>query len=266
MLTPDYLEHVADDAVKLYSSLEYSIIKDIVRRLASTEGIMTESARWQIKRLQQSGVVYEDVIKRIAETSGTSEKTIKRLFEESAIESLKYDDKIYKQVGLNPIPIKQSPAMLNMLTNNISSTNNTLKNLTLTTADSANSAFIQALDNAYMQVTSGAFDYNTAIFNVVKDLTDKGLDVTYPTGHKDKIDVAVRRNIQTSINQTCCKIQDNRADEMGSDLVETSAHAGARPSHSLWQGQIFSRSGTSKKYPDFKKSTGYGTGAGLRWI
>lgn len=71
--------------------------------------------------------------------------------------------------------------MLNILTKNISSTNNTLKNLTLTTADSANVAFIDALDNVYMQVISGGFDYNTAIFNAVKDLTDKSIDVTYPT-------------------------------------------------------------------------------------
>ena len=53
------------------------------------------------------------------------------------------------------------------------------------------------------------------------------------------------------------------ADEVGCDLVEVSAHAGARPEHALWQGKIYSRSGKSEKYPDFVASTGYGTGAGL---
>ena len=33
--------------------------------------------------------------------------------------------------------------------------------------------------------------------------------------------------------------------------------------HAKWQGKINSRSGNDPKYPDFKKSTGYGTGAGL---
>jgi len=262
MLTPDYLEHIADNAVNLYTDLENSVIKDIVRRLVSA-GEMTESARWQIKRLQQSGLMYEDVIKRIAQTSGESDKVIKRLFEDSAIESLKYDDKIYKQVGLNPISIKQSPAMLKILTTGVNKTNGTLKNLTLTSANSAQSVLIQSLDNTYMQVASGAFDYNTAIFNAVKNITTNGLDITYDTGHKDKIDVVVRRNVLAGINQTACKIQDERANEMNSDLVETSAHAGARPEHAIWQGRVFSRSGTNKKYPDFKKSTGYGTGPGL---
>ena len=59
------------------------------------------------------------------------------------------------------------------------------------------------------------------------------------------------------------KLQDTLADELGSDLVETSAHSGARPSHAEWQGKVFSRSGTHPKYPDFKKATGYGTGEGL---
>jgi len=262
MITPNYLEHIADDVVNLYTDLENKVIKDIVRRLV-TAGEMTESARWQIKRLQQSGLVYDDVIKRIAQTSGESDRVIKRLFEDSSIEALKYDDNIYKQVGLNPISIKQSPAMLKILTTGIDKTNGTLKNLTLTSANSAQSVLIQSLDNAYMQVASGAFDYNTAIFNTIKNITTNGLDITYDTGHKDKIDVVVRRNVLAGINQTACKIQDERADEMGSDLVETSAHAGARPEHAIWQARVFSRSGTNKKYPDFKKSTGYGTGPGL---
>jgi hypothetical protein len=50
---------------------------------------------------------------------------------------------------------------------------------------------------------------------------------------------------------------------MGVDLVQTSAHIGARPEHQAWQGQIFSRSGTDKRYPDFVTATGYGTVTGL---
>ena len=48
---------------------------------------------------------------------------------------------------------------------------------------------------------------------------------------------------------------------MDSDLVETTAHSGPAPLMARWQGQVFSRSGKSKKYPDFRRATGYGTGA-----
>ena len=65
------------------------------------------------------------------------------------------------------------------------------------------------------------------------------------------------------INQSAGKLQMELADEVGCDLVEVSAHAGARPEHAIWQGKIYSRSGKSDKYPDFVTATGYGTGAGL---
>ena len=77
------------------------------------------------------------------------------------------------------------------------------------------------------------------------------------------MDVAVRRAVLTGVNQTTARMQIARADEMECDLVETTAHMGARPEHMDWQGRIFSRSGKSRKYPDFVKSTGYGTGPGL---
>ena len=50
---------------------------------------------------------------------------------------------------------------------------------------------------------------------------------------------------------------------MGCELVETSSHAGARPSHAEWQGKVFCIKGHHKRYGDFYRETGYGTGAGL---
>lgn len=46
------------------------------------------------------------------------------------------------------------------------------------------------------------------------------------------------------MNQTALRLQDARADEMGADLVEVSAHAGARPSHA--QGRAASIAGEEK--------------------
>ena len=103
----------------------------------------------------------------------------------------------------------------------------------------------------------------------IKELSSKGIEsITYPSGHVDHLDVAVRRAVLTGINQTALKLQEARADEMGCDLVEVTAHAGARTgigiaNHAGWQGKIYSRSGTHSKYPDFQEKTGYGSGAGL---
>ncbi len=121
------------------------------------------------------------------------------------------------------------------------------------------------MDTAWLQVSSGAFDADSAIRQAVKRLSEQGIEaVRYPkSGHVDTVETAVRRAVLTGVNQTAARLQEKLADELGCDLVEVSAHAGARPEHAEWQGKIYSRSGQSEKYPDFRSSTGYGTGAGL---
>lgn len=245
MLSPDYLKDVSDDAVKLYSKLENSILKDVVRRLKNTDFEMTESARYQIQVVQEAGLLYDDIIDKISRYSGESKKVVKKTFEKSAIQALKYDDKIYKKQGLNPIPIKQSKTMLDLLKTTLNKTNGSLYNLTLTTADTTQTRFIEALDDAYLQISSGAFDYNTAIKNATKKFAN-GIQVEYDSGYKTNIKSAVQRAVMTGVNQTCLKMQELRAEEMGCDLVEVTAHGGARPDHAEWQGKIYSRSGKSK--------------------
>src|SRR5699024_4395985 len=90
---------------------------------------------------------------------------------------------------------------------------------------------------------------------------------TYPSGHKDTLEVAVRRAVLTGTNQTCAKLQLARTEEMGCEFVEVSAHAGARPEHALWQGKVYHIGGAvgldGVWYGDFEAATGYGTGPGL---
>lgn len=54
---------------------------------------------------------------------------------------------------------------------------------------------------------------------------------------------------------------------MDCDLVETSAHGGARPEHALWQGKVYHIGGAvtldGVQYRDFVSATGYGSGPGL---
>lgn len=213
MLTPETLLHVADAAIVLYSKLENSIIKDIVRRLKNTDFEMTESAKFQIRVAQEAGLLYDDIIEKVAKYNGVSEKIVKKTFENSAIEALKYDDKIYKKQGLNPIPIKQQTTMLNLLKNTLNKTNGSLYNLTLTTASTSQQRFIETCNDAYMEISSGAFSYTTAIERALKKFGD-GVQVEYDSGYRLNIKSAVKRAVMTGVNQTCLKMQELRAGEM----------------------------------------------------
>lgn len=262
MLRPEFFDSCADDILALYAKLEESIIADMCRRIARM-GRISDATAWQAARLQEAGTLYDNIIKEIAKTTNNREETVKKAFGKAGVEALSIDDSIYKAAGLDPLPLKQSQAMLSVLQAGLIKTNSVMQNLTMTTAVSTQQAYMQACDLAYMQVSTGAMDYRTAITRAVVSACEQGATVLYPKGHVDKLDVAIRRAVLTGVNQTCGKLQEARADEMECDLVETTAHAGARPSHAAWQGKVFSRSGLSDKYPPLDEITGYGTGAGL---
>jgi hypothetical protein len=262
MLTPSYLENIPQKLIELYAEVEADIIADMCARLSKMDFI--PSTEWQYKKLIEMGYMHDYIVERLSAVSGVTKKEIEQLMTKSGIQALKADSVIYNKAGLNAPAINGSPALQQVLQAGINNANGLFENLTRTTADTATRQFENILDRAWLQITSGAFDYNTAVRTAVKDLTNKGIkSIEYPSGHTDYLDVAVRRATVTGVNQTALKLQDTLADELGSDLVETSAHSGARPSHAEWQGKVFSRSGTHEKYPDFKKTTGYGTGAGL---
>lgn len=272
MLTPDYLEYCADEAIKINAELENFIIKDIARRIVQS-GVMTETARHQIKAIQESGYLYNDIIAEIANISKLSTEVVKGIFEDAAIETMTFDDKIYELAGLKPTAFRESPTMMQILKTGIQKANNDINNLTMTSAGTAQSKFKEITNMAYRQYTSGAFDYNTAIFNAIEQLSKDGINVMYPSGKLDKIDVAVRRAVLTGVSQTANKLQDKRAEEMNCDLVEVTAHIGARvtkkldhTNHAWWQGKVYSISGNNDKYPSLKEITGYGKVDGLGGI
>jgi hypothetical protein len=260
MLTSDQLDALTGPIVSLYQDYEDSVIMDIARRLGK---MSLASAAWQMQRLTESGMVYEEALKELSKITGQSVEVLRQTFTKAGVKAMKFDDSIYRKVGLEPLPLNLSPAMARALASGLEKTGGVIRNLTMTTAISGQQAFESAADLAYMQVSSGAMSYDQAIRSAVKKVAADGLSVIQYAGHNDKLDVAMRRAVLTGVSQTTGQMQTNRANEMGCDLVQTSAHAGARPSHAEWQGKIFSRSGTSKKYPPFVESTGYGTGAGL---
>lgn len=263
MLLPDYLDSLPDSVVILFRQVEEDILEDMARRLLKAESI-TDTAQWQAWRLEQLGETRQTIRYHLQRLTGKTQGELNALFQAAGGQALYYDDQIYRAVGLTPGKVNNSPALLNLLRAGARQTQKTFLNLTATTANTATQQFERALDRAWLQISSGAFDYQTAIRRAIKELASAGLQsITYPTGHTDAMDVAVRRAVLTGVNQTAARLSEARAEEMGCDLVETTAHPGARPEHVRWQGKVFSRSGKSRKHPDFVSSTGYGTGPGL---
>lgn len=269
MLTPDQLEALPRRFVQLWQQVEDDILQDIARRMKSLGVLdpLTPTAIWQALRLAETRAVRSNTVATLARYTGKSRAEIKRLLETAGAQTLAADDAVYTAAGLDPPPINQSPALLNLLNAGYRQTCGTWQNLTATTANTVTGAFEDRLSRAWGLISTGALDYNTAIRRTVGDLADTIPYITYPSGHTDTLEVAARRAVLTGVNQTCAKLQLARMEEMDCEFVEVTAHEGARPTHAVWQGRVYHRGGAvvqdGERYEDFETATGYGTGPGL---
>lgn len=260
MLSPEYLESCSDPLLKLYEDLEDQIIADIARRIAKT-GTLTDTADWQFKVIREIGAVQQDIITRVSQMSGKTEDEIRRLFRESAYTNIESNAAPLIRKGI-AVELELTAPMRQFLEAELRRTAGDIGNLTLTTGVTGGNLYYEMCNQAYMQAASGAFSPQEAIWNAVKGAAQEGTTVQY-TRRRDKLDVAIRRNILTSLNQTAGKITEMNADQLGAEYYETSAHPGARPSHAAWQGRVFKIVGATREYPNFAESTGYGTAGGL---
>lgn len=268
MLKPREIERLPTRMVELYSQAEIDALEYMARRIAAFDDFIP-AAQWQYQKLIEMGNYHSYIVKALAAMTNKTEAEIRRIMERSGLKSLRFDSNVYKESGLDPPPLAASPALQSVMRAGLENTMGLFENLTRTTANTSTQQFEQALDRAWMQVNSGAFSHQEATRMAIKSLARDGLaSIQYPSGHVDHMDVAVRRAVLTGVNQASLKVTETLADEMGCDLVEVTAHAGARTGvgvadHSAWQGKVYSRSGTHPKYPSLVEKTGYGTGPGL---
>ena len=263
MLPPNFLENVESQAINIYNNLELDIIKEIAERIANV-GYANTVVKNDVMIAQEMGMLYQDVVNLVAKYNKSSYQDILSIFEEAGAKSINIDDNIYKAAGLNPIKIRQDKSLLDFLIASAQKTNGNLQNLVMTTAKTTQQEFLNAMNTAYMEISTGTKSYIQAIFDAIDKLTAKGTMVEYPSEHRTSIENATRMNIVTGVNQTCGKLQLLRAEEMGWDLMEITAHAGARPSHAEWQGKIVSLSG-QKGYLSLQ-DIGYGEITGFKGI
>ena len=271
-LTPEQLKNIPENIVKLYRDLEEFIIDDIARRI-SKAGEVTSTAKWQLERAKDLSM--DNIEKEIERVLGLANEELENTFKQSALTSVQAESKIYKEAINKEIKIKGNTLLEKVLEAAIKQTKGELKNISqsLGFAQIVNGKIVykdiakfyqESVDLALMQVNSGVLNSNEAIKQAVKKLADSGLrTIDYENGWSNRVDVAVRRAVVTGSNQMCHKMTELTMKELECEFVETTAHAGARPDHQEWQGQVFCYKGKSDKYPDFVEKTRYGYGDGL---
>lgn len=260
MLDPRYLRDVPEGIAEYFDELETRILKDIARRISQNDYMMTSTAEYQMHKLEELGVSMSEIEQAISEVLNITDTKVMEIIRDSSYRSVQKDNDMAKAAGGEP----PHPDLTQAILNGIRSTNAEIRNICNSMASAANMAFEQALDQAYLSVSSGAFSFADAVKTAVNDLGKNGIRwIDYPTGAHRRADSAIRNALRTGVNQTAARCQEQNLDEMDCNLVETTSHMGARPEHAKWQGMLFWRKTPVNGLQNFYEATGYGTGAGL---
>lgn len=262
-------EPSADRIIALYQQLEDDILSAVIRRILKM-GYVSEASKHQLEVLQAAGLLYDDIVQLIADRTDACTAQVKALFEDAGVQTVAIDNSLHEAAGALPIDIRQDSSTRQVLEAGYKKALGTMQNLVSTTATQTQTAFIQTCDRIYMQVSSGAFSYQEAIMNALRALADTGATVSYPTGHTDRMDVAVRLCVLTGVSQTAAAVSLRQAEDAGCYLMEITAHSGARPDHAKWQGQLVTITGkdAGKIIDGLRVFTlseiGYGSGEGFK--
>lgn len=279
MIDEFYYDDLAETMVELWSEIENELIEEIARRIKKSLRV-TSTAEFELTKLEQANLLNKRAVDIISKKAGISRREIERLIRQSGFSIVNQDEEIYRlaiesgQLTIEALPIDMSPRLQTAIQSCIDNAQFGLSNLTNTRMMDAGNGmetltkvarreYYNAVNKAFLSVRTGAMTTPAAVKASCIELAQKGISVTHwESGHTDRLEVAVRRNIKTSMAQTAAQMTLARMQDYQHDLVEVSAHWGARPSHFIWQGKVYSLTG-SEGYENFYDATGYGTGAGL---
>ena len=248
MLTPEYINLLEfNDVVQLYNKLNIDLTADIIERISAMEDISVTAKNEMKILIERSGEeVFYEALEKTSMITAERKQLLKKMFSDMASEDMQgykelylYRDKLFKL----------SERQYRILNEGLRATDRLLKNLTNTIAFRTQQAYVEAIDEAYMQTVTGAYSYTNAIQNTVQKLADMGITLKDKAGRNVQLEVAVRRNVLAGIQSTVNNINRDIEKELGCDGYEVTAHIGARPTHAEAQGKQYAiNKEDSKKY------------------
>ena len=251
--SPEILDAMPEELAELFRQLELTLLMEIASRLKIADKL-NEVTVQDIRALRSHGISVEEIKKAIRKATGIGKKKLDELLEDVVERNQQYYTEL---IDLAQVTAPETLVDARAIKAIIDQTKEAYRNITQSmaflvdagrTALPPAKAYQWALDNAAMQIQSGGISYGQAIANATRQLADSGLTVAqYESGHRDQIDVAVRRAVMTGINQLNSQFADQSMDYLETEYVEVSAHAGARDkdgrkpwdNHKKWQGKVY---------------------------
>ena len=252
----EFLAEVPDRMVEI----EHDFIKELAKLLGRDD----LAARYRADRRR----VLDELRASLQEASDKrwmGSKEFNKGFNSFVANSLEADERIFQaaaKAGLTGAvagPLSASGRIQWMLAREYKKVEDVLGRIRMTGIDSA----VGILDRALAGAATGEASIDRAIRDAMNEFAESGITGhVYPSGRKISMAPYARRELVTSMMRTARELGFERAKDWGSDLIQVSAHAGARPLCFPFQGRVFSLGGGHSKYMALEE-TSYGEPAGL---
>lgn len=240
-----YFQNKIKDVLDIYSQIELDLLEVIIKKLKTTDGEIGGSLQWYLKRLDELGGLNKETLKVISKYTGISQKELKNMLESigiDTIDALNLQDAYRKgKISINPKTFYQDRVIANLITNSYDSTLKTFLNINQNIVESVRKEYIDILNTAYLETSTGVYDYGTSIRKALNKFADVGITgatYKYADGSTRRYDIAgvVRRDVLTATHQLSGEIIEDIVDKTNPEYIYLSEHYQARPTHALWQG------------------------------
>lgn len=231
-MRPEEMGSLPLQVEKLFYGLQDRIMSDVVRRIKKT-GEITSTADYQLNRVKilgNSSEFIEDELKRLLNVTYPE---LFALYDKVIDWEYVRNKDIYEQVNGQFTPPEENDWLQGLSSAIVSQTEGDIKNITRSLGFSLDygdgkkvftplSEYYQKyLDRACLDIASGAFDYNTALRRVVREMTSSGIrSVDYASGYSNRAPVAARRAVMTGVHNLSNKINEQLAKELETDDFE----------------------------------------------
>ncbi len=265
------LDEIAQPLVQRQEGLELFVLSVIANRIKEI-GELLPSDMYRLSRLIERGSDLKKIEKEVAKVTQLQVSDISKLVKKAATSnylSLAEEHKLP--------PLSENKEVRKIIDTVAKRTADTYKNISKAQAfmfrnkknrsefvpTSISKAYDEVVDKAIHAAHSNVKNYNEAMRDSLKELTDSGLRrVWYEAEsgklHTQRMDTAVRRNLMDGIREVSQEVMNETGKQFHSDGVEITVHAYPAPDHAPIQGHMFANEEFNKMQAeqDFKDIKG----------
>ncbi len=251
-------ENALKKIINIYSELETKLLDEIVKHFNINEEFIN-SDYWRLEKLQELGLLNQNITKYIAEATKRTPEEIVQALEKIGKDTLNINNlnDAYKggYLKIDPSTLVQKQIVQNLIEHSYYHITDRFLEISNKIEGATRKTYLDIVEKAYLQTSTG-ITYQNAIRQALLELGDKGITtLTYKTVDDEgnivgirnyDVEGTVRRELITATHNLTNEINKTVAEELDVEYLYLSEHVRCRPQHFPWQGTIIKREDLEK--------------------